>query len=489
LNRKEEEYLAIAATDLSVTADEVKGFPLNRISAGRGLALTGAVNPAWADRLSALLTAAVGPLLGADKQTITEADWTNIQAQLAPFEAWRAAKPASGVGGLSVDRLKAILAGDGKAALAALIARDTAVAADVAALGQVERLVRYHRDLNLLARNFVNFSDFYTDDASATFQAGTLYLDSRACSLVVRVDDPGKHAALAGRSKLFLAYCDCTRPSGEKLTIAAAYTDGDADYLMVGRNGVFYDREGRDWDATITKIVENPISLREAFWAPYKKIVKFFEDRAAAAAEAKAAEADKATMAKAEGVAGAPGEAPKPPGVDIGTVAAISVGLGALGSMAVAIVGYLTGLFAMPFWIIVLVVLALFLTISMPGVVMAWFKLRQRSLGPILDSNGWAVNGRAQVSVRFGATMTSMAELPDGATMSSKDKYADPANPWPGLVKFVVAIGFIVSLLNFYGVIHKLSGGMVGDPANTMELVPETPAPAAEAPAAEAPAG
>ena len=37
-------------------------------------------------------------------------------------------------------------------------------------------------------------------------------------------------------------------------------------------------------------------------------------------------------------------------------------------------------------------------TISTPSVVLAWFKLRSRSLGPILDSNGWAVNGRAKVS-------------------------------------------------------------------------------------------
>ena len=32
-------------------------------------------------------------------------------------------------------------------------------------------------------------------------------------------------------------------------------TNGDSDNLMVGRNGLFYDRKGRDWDATIAKIV------------------------------------------------------------------------------------------------------------------------------------------------------------------------------------------------------------------------------------------
>ena len=77
------------------------------------------------------------------------------------------------------------------------------------------------------------------------------------------MEDAGRHAALAGLAKSYLAYCDCVR-GAEKLTIAAAFTDGDADNLMVGRNGVFYDRQGRDWDATITKVIENPISIRQA---------------------------------------------------------------------------------------------------------------------------------------------------------------------------------------------------------------------------------
>ena len=46
---------------------------------------------------------------------------------------------------------------------------------------------------------------------------------------------------------------------------------------MVGRNGIFFDRLGHDWDATITKIIENPISIRQAFFAPYKRAIRFVE--------------------------------------------------------------------------------------------------------------------------------------------------------------------------------------------------------------------
>jgi len=485
LNRKEEEYLAIAAEDLSVTADEVSGFPLARIEAGRPLPLAEAVNPAWAGKLATLKSAAVEPLLGEGTDSLTEAAWGELQSKLTAFEAWRGARPDSPVSGLDPARLQALIDGEGSAALSAAIAADAAVAPQVDAVGQVERLVRYHRDLYRLAQNFVNFTDFYSDTARANFEAGTLYLDGRSTELVVRVDDPGKHAALAARSKLFLAYCTCTRPSGEKLAIAAAFTDGDSDYLMVGRNGVFYDRDGKDWDATITKLVDNPISLRQAFWSPYKKLAQFFEERAAKKAADKAAASDKKMMSDAGKTAGDGGEGPKAPGIDVGMVAAIAVGLGALGSMAVAMIGYITGLFTLPFWIICLVVLAIFLAISTPAVVLAWFKLRSRSLGPILDSNGWAVNGRAKVSVRFGRSMTEVAHLPKGSRIDAKDKYADPVNPWPRLILFVVVLGFIASLLNSFGVIHTLSNGAVGDPRSEEPLLPPTPAPA-PAPAAPA---
>ena len=55
---------------------------------------------------------------------------------------------------------------------------------------------------------------------------------------------------------------------------------------MVGRNGIFYDRKGRDWDATITKIIDNPISIRQAFWSPYKKVVRMIEEQVAKRAAA-----------------------------------------------------------------------------------------------------------------------------------------------------------------------------------------------------------
>ena len=86
LNRSETEYLAIAAKDMTITAAEVSGFPLARIEAGRPLPLAEGVNPAWAGALARLQADAVAPLLGATVTTLTEAQWTALNAKLAPFE-------------------------------------------------------------------------------------------------------------------------------------------------------------------------------------------------------------------------------------------------------------------------------------------------------------------------------------------------------------------------------------------------------------------
>jgi len=124
---------------------------------------------------------------------------------------------------LGIERVTAILAGGARAALEAAIAEDLAVAPHVAAIAEVEKLARCHRDFFTLANNFVAFTDFYAR-RKAIFQAGTLYLDGRSCDLCVEVTDPAKHGTLAAMAGTYLAYMNCTRPSGEKKQIAAAIT-------------------------------------------------------------------------------------------------------------------------------------------------------------------------------------------------------------------------------------------------------------------------
>ncbi|MCX7722084.1 MAG: hypothetical protein N2379_03360 [Verrucomicrobiae bacterium] len=472
LNRQESDYLALAAKDLSITADEIAGFPLAQVAPNKPLPLFEGVNPAWAGALATLHSAAVKPLLG-DKTAITEADWVALQSKLAPYEAWLASKPPAAVEKLGISRVREILAGTARQTITDLIARDKALEPEFNAISTVERLLRYHRDLCKLCNNFVSFRDFYRRKDKAIFQVGTLYMDQRSCDLCLPVEDVGKHAALAGLAGMYLAYCECTRKStGEKRLIVAAFTDGDSDNLMVGRNGIFYDRKGRDWDATIIKIVENPISLRQAFWSPYKKFVRMIEEYAAK----RAAAAEAAATAKLETAAVAvttPEKAKpiEPKKIDVGTVAALGVAFGAIGT---AVSFLATGLAKLALWQIPLVIFALMLIISGPSVFIAWLKLRKRNLGPLLDANGWAVNTRAKISVPLGRSLTQVAALPPGAHRDLFDPFAEKKSVWPKVAVAVVVLLILYGILNSLGYIYEWTGGRLGKPKRPAPAAGET---------------
>jgi len=467
----EPELVALAGQALSAEDDRLARLPLAAIDAAARLPLRGPINPAWAARLDAFVRAAALPLLG-ERDDLAPADLAAIAARLAPYRSWLDARPATRVDALELAWLEQLAGPELRRRLDELIAADAALAPDYALLDAVSKAVRMQRDFGRILRNFVNFSDFYSEQ-DGVFQAGTLYLDARAMHLCIAVTDPAKHAALAAAADACLLYCDISR-KGETRPIAAALTNGDVDNVFVGRNGIFVDREGNDWDATVTKIIANPISVRAAFWSPYKKLVKTIEDnlhKRAQAAEAESmahveaagtdlAHADKRAL---ESVAAAPAAPPAPAApvapaapaapvapvapaapaapaakkIDLGTVAAIGVAIGGIGTLFGALLATLFGLgIWLPFGI-----LALVLMISGPSMLLAWLKLRRRNLGPILDANGWAINGRARLNVAFGEAMTELARLPPGARRSLDDPFADRRTPWRRWVIVILLLG------------------------------------------------
>jgi hypothetical protein len=469
LNREEKEYLVFASKDLTVGSAEVAGFPLSRIEAGRSLPLLAEVNPAWAGALAKLYTDAVKPLLG-DKSVLTESDWAELLRKLDAFECWSAGKVGATVEKLGLKRVREILAGKAKETINSLIAQDKALEPEANSIAAVDKLVRYHRDLYLLCINFVSFKDFYDRGDPAIFQMGTLYLDQRSCELTLPVEDVAKHAAMAGLAGTYLAYCDCHRKgTGEKRQIVAAFMDGDSDNLMVGRNGIFYDRKGRDWDATITKIIDNPISVRQAFWSPYKKLVRLIEEQAAKRALAADSAANAKLQTAAQATVNADQKQPEAPKkIDTGTLAAIGLVLTTLLGALGGIFGKILGL---AWWQIPLAVLSILLAISAPSVIIAWLKLRKRNLGPILDANGWAVNAKAKINVPFGKSLTQVAKLPPGSQRDLHDPFAEKQCPW----KLYITLAAIL-LLAFCWYVGKLDKCMPGPAKSTSVMGKNAPA-------------
>ena len=442
MSGQEDALVAISARALSASDEALAKLPLAKIDASGQLSLSAGLNPAWIDRVRAFADATVTPILGT-RDRIAATDLAQITQKLSAFDAWRKEQPKTVVDGLDaawLDKLAATGDGSVRERLKALIASDAALAAEYDQITSVAKVVRLQRDFGRILRNFVNFSDFYGKQ-DGVFQAGTLYIDGRALHLCVPVTDAAKHGALAASSDSYLIYCDITR-KGETRTIAAALTNGDSDNIFVGRNGIFYDRDDNDWDATITKVIGNPISIREAFWSPYKKLVKTIEDnvqkRAAAAdAEAHARMEAAGTAVGTAGTAVPPPPKPEVKKIDLGTVAAIGVAIGGVGTLVGAL---LATMFGLGKWL-PLGVIALLLLISGPAMALAWLKLRRRNIGPILDANGWAINGRARINVSFGAAMTELARLPKGSARSLDDPFADKRTPWKRWVFLIVLLG------------------------------------------------
>jgi len=451
LSRSADDYQQLATLCLSAHTSEIAAFPLATIEARRPLSLVAGLNPAWSARVEKLRDKIIKPLLG-DKQSITATEWAALCERFEAFAAWQCGQPTSKIGELGIARIRAILGGDYQAKIDELIAQDKAVESEVKSIRSVERLVRYQRDLFKLANNFVSFREFYSGKKKAIFQVGTLYLDGRSCELCIKVEDINAHAVYANSSGICLAYCDLERNGGkEKMSIAAAFTAGDSDFLMVGRHGIFYDNKGQDWNATIVRISDHPISIRQAFWSPYKKLSKMIGEQMQklAASKANAVEHKMATsVASAPGAVSAtpaPAASPSKPPFDVGKFAgifaAIGLAIGAIGGILATVVG---GILSLALWQIPLAVIGLMLAISLPSMVLAWFKLKRRNLGPILDACGWAINARVLINIPFGTSLTALPILPPGAHRSLVDPYAEERSVWPYVLAVMSLIGVVV---------------------------------------------
>lgn len=480
LNPTEEGYAALGAQVLSNASESLAALPLAAVTGERSLPLVQGVNPAWAAALQTLREQAVQPVFGETLTVLSEAQWEQLKTMLANCQQWLAACPATPLGAISEAEVQQLLSSGMQAALTQLLDHDDAEKEHAVQAMALEKLIRLQRDLLELLNNFVSFSRFYRREGAA-FQAGTLFLDGRSCDLTVEVADAAAHSTLAAMAKTYLAYCECKR-EGQKKTIVAAFTAGDVDFLFVGRNGVFYDRAGDDWDATIVKLIDNPTSIGQAFFSPYKKFLRMIEEQVAKHAAAKndvvnTSLSDNATklvtapkdLAPA---AAAPAAARK---TDVGTVAAIGV---ALGSLSAVIVGIFGKFIELGPWI-PMAILGIILAISGPSMLIAWLKLRQRSLGPILDASGWAINGRMNINLGLGRSLSQTAKVPANAKRNIADPYADSH----GLRNSLCVLALVAAAALLAWRMHWLDAVL---PVSWQHVPAATSVPAASAPAAAA---
>ncbi len=410
------EKIAAIEGNLADATEEIGAQPLAKPVATGLLPLKEGLNPAWKAAVEAMAS-----LVAPKAESLSEEQWKAIVASFAPYTAWMGEKKGEQVEALGIDEVNTILKEDRKAVLIDLLDKDKALEAEALSIEEVDKLLRLNKNFYRFLNNYVVMSDFYDLERKSIFQAGRLYIDQRSTDLCVKVAGPSPE--ISSLSGMYILYCACTNSViGKSFNIAAVLTAGDVDGLREGKNAIFYDRDGVDYDAKVISIVENPLSVRQAFWTPYKKVARMISDRidkkAAAKSENSLAGLNSATDTAAQG------KAPAAP-FDIAKYAGIFAAVGmALGLIGAALAGVVAAFKGITFWQFLLVVAVVLLIISGPFMLIAWRKLRRRDLGPVLNANGWAMNAKSLVSVKFGKTLTSLAEFPKLTDVDPKARKA-----------------------------------------------------------------
>lgn len=423
LNFNDADLKQLAGRRRDEVLEMLESVPLARVRPDAVLPLKGKeVNPAFAERLEKFNREVVAVVFNEEKACLTAVEWQTVTAYLHPYEAWLQAKAGSEVESLGVERIGYLLNHpEHREALDALIAVDTALAAEIAAVNQVERLLRLHRDFFRLLNNYVALPEFYDRGSRAIFQMGTLIIDGCQLNLCIEVLDAKAHAAIAANSGIFLIYCLCRRSSETReLTICAAVTSRNAGRITVGKNAVFYDREGKDWDARVVQVVDNPISLAESAWAPFKKIGEIVTTQIQKLTAARQAEFEKSVSANLTNMdrslhekTAAHAAAPAPSGGNIG-------GLMAGGGVAIAAISSSIAYLAQTLskihdiYILYTIMVIAFFIIG-PSMLLGFLRLRARDIGMILEAGGWAINGKMRINLRLASELTQVGQLPPGS--------------------------------------------------------------------------
>ncbi len=452
----------ISAANLATKNDEIATYPLTHITKSVDLDLNAAINPVWTKYFNIIKKYAIEE----GKTTLSEDEWTAIAGKFSAFTSWKAAKAGANVESLGLDNIKSFLEQNKKAELLELVAQDIALKEEAENIELVDRFLHIYRDFYKLVKNFVTLHDFYDKDKSvkAIFQSGTLIIDQRACKFCMKVNDTGKHSANAAKSGMYLVYCDCTtKTKPGKLQIVAAVTVGDIGELTVGKNGIYYDNNGLEWDAVVTKIIDNPINISQSFWSPYRRMATAIENLI----NKNAADKDSKMMAKATAnINAAPTKtaeeakaAVATPPFDIAKFAGIFAAIGmAFGMIATALASLFKGLFALNWWQLIMLFVGIILVISGPAMVMAWLKLRRRNIAPLLNSNDWAVNAVAKVSIPFGETLTDIAKYPK---LKLKDPYAKQGMAeWKKWCISILLIAVVAAALWIFNVLAPINSNL-----------------------------
>lgn len=401
-------------TDKSMMESRLKNAPLALPNQKGILDLEEMPNPLYVERLFDLREKVLKRVFGGPVKQLTEKQWDKVKAVFAPYRLWFESKRGGEVEKLGTDKLNTYLNGSYRSRISELIAKDLAVAEDLNQLHNLEKLILYQKWLMKLVNNLVNFADFYSPRRRSLLEMGTLVIDGREMIFTMRVQDRSVHRKVAENSYMYLLYLEITGCQDEdiKFEIMVAVTSGNAGRLRIGKRGIFFTIDGKEWDAKVVDIVENPISIWESVKAPFKKISNVVKKQID--------KFSKSRQDKLETGLSSPSSS--------GMARDLLLG----GSIAIAALGtafaYITKALAQVKPVHVLGMLAgVAALIILPGIIIGFAKIRKRDMSVLLEASGWAINVHMRLNASLGRIFTHIPRLPKGARKERRDMLAQLA--------------------------------------------------------------
>jgi len=366
------------------------------------------LNPHYAAKLAEFRELVAEPLLHRPITTLTSDEWEHIQQRFGPYEQWLAAKPDAAIEAIGREKLEQYLDPALERAARELIAQSKHAAIALEDIRLTEKLILYQAYLLTLANNFVRFPCLYDPNRRALFEMGTLIMDGRRFNFSIKVTDRAEHSRIADTGNVYLLYVRITPPPpSQAYEVAVPVTSGSKGNLCVGKRGIFRDVAGLESDAQVVQILDNPISIAEAFVSPFRRIGKTLTGKIeamTAVAEKKLDATAAAAVEQVQATAAAPSATPASRGLLAGgLLMGGGVAVAALGSAAAYIGKTLAGV---AWYKIVLGLLAAALAVVLPSSIVAFLKLRRRDLSAILEGSGWAINARMRLTFRQGRFFT-----------------------------------------------------------------------------------
>lgn len=395
--------------DSSSVEDFFKKAPLSPANPACILHMNERVNPNRAADLGAFFKAFRAAIPG-DPASITEAEWIAFKAAIAPYGDWTGRKNTDKLDDLDIGRLREIAGSKAFDDIRAMIAEDAVVSNNVTCCDLVRKVIICQTNLREFLNNFINMEALFSHEKRSFILAGKLVMNGRNFHMCMIVHDVAAHKKIAATSNVCVMYINATTgtaPATKSMTLAVAVTAGTMRRLFIGKSGVFYTPDGLIWDAVITDLIQQPVSLKEAILMPFYRIGDIISKQAekhfAAKTDAMEADVTKGVDSKLAGEK-------KNSGISMPMlIMGGGVGIAALGSSFAFMAKSLQGVSV---WRILAVLLGIFLVICAPFVILSLLKLFRRSLTRFLEANGCALNREMRLTLALGRIFTYVPRIP-----------------------------------------------------------------------------